>query len=77
MSDTPDAVPSRIVITDIKPAPSPEMLAVIAAALEEGWPQPVAAAPRSGPGVREARWRFSQRRWQHRAVPVQTWGRQQ
>ena len=59
MSDTPDAVPSRIVITDISPAPSPEMLAVIAAALEEGWPQPVAAAPRSGPGAQESKLRTS------------------
>ncbi len=75
MTDTTDAVPSRVIISDISPAPSPEMLAVIVAALEEGWPQPVAAPARSGPGDQESRWRFSQRRWQHRAVPMQTWGR--
>ena len=74
MSDTTDAVSSRVIITDISPAPSPDVLVAIAAALEEGWPQPAVAAPSTGPGPAEARWRFSQRRWKHRAVPMQTWG---
>ncbi len=59
-------------ITDITPAPTPEELAVIVAALDAGWPRPVAAEPDWTPP--DTTWRFSQRRWHARAVPMRTWG---
>jgi hypothetical protein len=76
MSDDAETVPSRVIISDISPAPDAATLVAITMALEEGWPQPVADMAPTGPSAHESRWRFSQRRWQHRAVPMQTWGRQ-
>jgi len=48
------------------PAPTPQELAAIVAAVELAWPRPViaAAAPETGP----PRWRFSGR-WWVRPVP--------
>ena len=47
-------------VTNVSPSPSDEELAAIVAALESGWPRPVAAAT---PARRESAWRFSNRWW--------------
>ena len=64
---------ARFRIADIHPVPDDETLAVITAALEAAWPEPVAAAAPTV--VVDARWRFGLRRWNDRAIPRRTWGR--
>ena len=49
---------------DIRPAPTEDEAAAIAAALELAWPRPAAAAPDA-----PSRWRFAGR-WWTRPIPV-------
>lgn len=63
----------RFKISDVSPVPGDDVLAAITAALNEVWPQPVAASgPVEAPNIA---WRFGQRRWQDRQIPRRTWGR--
>jgi hypothetical protein len=50
-----------------RPTPSAEVLAVIAAAVQEGWPRPAAFADVSDPAHRV--WRFSGR-WWNKPIPM-------
>lgn len=64
----------RFRIADISPVPDDDVVAAIAAALNEVWPRPVAAVstPTEPPNLS---WRFGQRRWNDRQIPRRTWGR--
>ena len=64
---------TRFRIADVHPVPDAEMLAVITAALEAAWPEPVTTAAPTV--VVDARWRFGLRRWNDRPIPRRTWGR--
>ncbi|MFT7474928.1 MAG: hypothetical protein ACI81L_001860 [Verrucomicrobiales bacterium] len=66
------AAPFRFRIADISPVPDDDVLAAIAAALDQAWPAPT---PSSGALAIDSDWRFGQRRWRARQIPLQTWGR--
>ncbi len=68
--------PFRFRIADISPVPDDDVVAAITAALNEAWPQPVAASAPVNTGD-DSRWRFGQRRWRARQIPRQTWGQAQ
>ena len=52
-------------IIDVRPAPSDDEMAAIAAAIEAAWPAPVATAA----GAEPPRWRFAGR-WWSKPIPV-------
>jgi hypothetical protein len=63
----------RFRISDISPIPDDDVVAAITAALNEVWPQPI--SPVSPVEPTNVSWRFGQRRWQDRQIPLRTWGR--
>lgn len=63
----------RFRIADISPTPDDEVIAAITTALHEVWPRPSAASV--GAEAPNVSWRFGQRRWRDRQIPLRTWGR--
>ena len=52
---------TRTEVVAVHPAPEPEVLTAIVAAVEEAWPRPLPAAPADA--QRSSAWRFSGRWW--------------
>ncbi|MGI9608267.1 MAG: hypothetical protein ACR2P0_19205 [Acidimicrobiales bacterium] len=69
MSEVP-----RFRIGDISPEPTADVIAAITIALDETWPAPSRAGAWE-PQQSDATWRFSQRPWVGRQVPLRRWGR--
>lgn len=52
--------------------PDEDLVAAITVAVLEAWPKQSGAKPVNPIDVR---WRFSQRRWRRRPIPLRNWGR--
>jgi len=65
---------TRFHLADVSPEPTDDVMAAIVGALESAWPEP-SAPDMWRPRREDDLWRFGQRSWLGRQIPMQTWGR--